>query len=160
MDDSNSTFTALRPQLQRIAYRILGSHGDAQAVVDSIAARFRLQSTVRDASIDPTAWLISATSRLALERWRVGESQAGCAEPSPPIATSRIATLMEDILAATRVALEQLEPDARLAFLLHDIFDADLAELALTLGRNEADCLDLVERARQELHRHHHRQVP
>ena len=160
MEESISTFTAMRPQLERIAYRILRSHAEAQAVVDSVSVRFRWQSAVLDAPADPKAWLVTATSRLALERWTAGEARQGDTDPAPAPASDRIATLMEDILTATLVALEQLEPDARLAFLLHDIFDADLAELATTLGRNESECRDLVDGARQELHRHHHRKVP
>ena len=160
MDDSISTFTAMRPQLERIAYRILRSRAEAQAVVDSVSVRFRWQSAILDAPADPQAWLVTATSRLALERWTAGGTRPGDADPAPAPATDRIATLMEDILTATLVALEQLEPDARLAFLLHDIFDADLAEVAMTLARSEADCRDLVDCARQELHRHHHRKVP
>ena len=160
MDDPISTFTAMRPQLERIAYRILRSRAEAQAVVDSVSVRFRWQSAVLDAPSDPKAWLVTATSRLALERWTAGRARRGETDRSPAPASDRIATLTEDILTATLVALEQLDPDARLAFLLHDIFDADLAEVATTLGRNEAECRDLVDGARQELHRHHHRKVP
>lgn len=160
MDDSISTITAMRPQLESIAYRILRSRAEAQAVVDSVSQRFRWHAAVFDAPVDPKAWLVKATSRLALERWTVGEAPRGDTDPSPAPASDRIATLVEDILTATFVALEQLEPDVRLAFLLYGIFDADLAEVAMTLGRNEAECRDLVDRARQELHRHHLRKVP
>ena len=160
MDDSISTFTAMRPQLERIAYRILRSHAEAQAVVDSVSVRFRWQSAVLDAPADPKAWLVTATSRLALERWTAGGARRGETDRSPAPTSDRIATLMEDILTATLVALEQLDPDARLAFLLYDIFDADLTEVSMTLGRNEAECRELVDCARQELHRHHHRKVP
>jgi len=160
MDDSVSTFMAMRPQLERIAYRILRSHAEAQAVVDSVFLRFRWQAGVLDAPADPKAWLVTATSRLALERWTSGETRKADVEAPSPAAADRISMLMEDILTATLVALEQLEADARLAFLLYDIFDTDLAEVAMTLGRSELECRDLVDRARQGLHRHHHRQMP
>jgi len=122
--------------------------------------QFRWQAARLDAPTDSRAWLVSATSRLALERWTAGEARRGGTEASPAAASRRIATLMEDILTATLVALERLEPDARVAFLLHDIFDAGLDEVALILGRPEADCRGLVDRARAVLHRHHHRQTP
>lgn len=160
MDESTSTFAAMRPQLERIALRILRSRAEAQAVVDSVCVRFRWQSAVLDAPGDPKAWLVTATSRLALERWTAGQARPGWADQSSAPASGRIAARMEDILTATLVALERLEPDARLAFLLHDIFDAGIAEVATTLGRNESECRDLLEGARQELHRHHHRNVP
>lgn len=159
MDESANTFTAMRPQLERIAFRILQSREEAQAVVDSISLRFRWQSAILDAPADSRAWLVSATSRLALERWTAGDARRGGVEDPLPAAPNRIAALMDDILTATLVALEQLDPDARLAFLLYDIFDADLAEVALTLGMSEADCRGLVDQARHALHRHHHRKV-
>jgi len=160
MDDPANTFTAMRPQLERIAFRILQSREDALAVVDNVALRFRWQSAILDAPTDSRAWLVSATSRLALERWAAGDARRSGAEASPPAAPHRIATLTEDILTATLVALERLDPDARLAFLLYDIFDADLDEVAMTLGRPESECRGLVDHARAVLHRHHHRQMP
>jgi RNA polymerase sigma-70 factor (ECF subfamily) len=160
MDDAISTFTAMRPQLERIAYRILRSHAQARAVVDSVSLSFRCQACVLEATADPKAWLVTATSRLALERLISGGARSDDSGRPPALASDPVMSLTDDILTATLVALEQLEPDARLAFLLHDIFDADLAEVATTLGRNEAECRDLMDRARQELHRHHHRDVP
>ena len=160
MDDSANTFVAMRAQLERIAFRILQSREEAQAVVDSVSLRFRWQTAILDAPADSRAWLVSATSRLAIERWTAGEASRSDGEASPPAMSDRIATLMEDILAATLLALEQLDPDARLAFLLHDIFDADLEEVAMALGRPGSECRGLVDRARELLHRHHHRKMP
>ena len=157
MDDANNTFSTLRPRLQRIAFRILGSEAQAQAVIDTVAVRFRLQCAVSDTPVDSTAWLVSTTSSLALERWRAAETWPEIVSRPPPAEPNRIASLMQNILSETHVALEQLAPDLRLAFLLHDIFDADLAELAMTLGKRKIDCQSLIERARRELHQHRHR---
>jgi RNA polymerase sigma-70 factor (ECF subfamily) len=49
------------------------------------------------------------------------------------------------------VVLERLAPEERAAFLLHDVFDAEYAEIARTLGRNEASCRQLVHRARDHV---------
>ena len=106
---------------------------------------------------DPLDACAALLARLQPIASRILGSQAE-AQATP--ATNRIAALTRDILAAAQAALEQLEPEVRLAFLLHDIFDTDLAELALTLGRSEAGCRDLVERARRQVHRHHHRPAP
>jgi RNA polymerase sigma-70 factor (ECF subfamily) len=160
MDAFFSTFASMRPQLERIAYRILRSHAEAQAVIDIIAIRFRLQSAVLDAPADPRAWLLAATSRLAIERCTVGEVRRRETGQAPPAPSDRASVLLEDILTATVAALERLEPDTRLAFLLHDIFDAEIPEVATTLGRGESECRELVECARRELHRHHHRHMP
>jgi RNA polymerase sigma-70 factor (ECF subfamily) len=161
MDDAIDDFPVLRPRLERIAFRILGSRAQAQAIVDRVAVLFRLQCTVLDAPGDPAAWLVSTTSRLALERWRAAGPWPDVAERSVPLLQSnRIVALTQDILTAAYAGLERLEPDLRLAFLLHDIFGADLAELASTVGRSEADCQSLVERARHALRQHHPRQLP
>lgn len=160
MDDSIDTLAALRPRLQRIAYRILGSHVEARTVVDSVSASFRGQALLFEAPVDSTAWLVSATSRVALDRWREGETRPESPDDSSPASPSRISALTKEILASALAILEQIEPDARVAFLLHDIFSADLRELASTLGRSESDCRALVERARQQVRRHRHRRAP
>jgi RNA polymerase sigma-70 factor (ECF subfamily) len=160
MDDRINSFTALRPRLQRIALRILGSQAEARAVVDSVSARCRLQCSAPDVPVDSAAWLTSTTTCLARERWRAAERRPTAAEDSPPTPPNRIAALTQHIMIATHVALEQLEPDARLAFLLHDIFGADLAEVAPALGKSDSDCLVLIARARKVLHQSHHRQAP
>lgn len=107
-----------------------------------------------DDPLEPCAALLALLQPVAL---RMLGSQAG-ARAAP--AANRIAALTRDILAAAQAALEQLEPEARLAFLLHDIFDADPAELALALGRSETDCRALVERARRQVHLPHERPAP
>jgi RNA polymerase sigma-70 factor (ECF subfamily) len=44
--------------------------------------------------------------------------------------------------------LDRLSPLERAAFLLHDVFDYSFAQVADTLGRNEAACRQLASRAR------------
>lgn len=47
--------------------------------------------------------------------------------------------------------LERLSPEERAALILHDAFDRDYAEIAATLGKNEAACRKLVSRARERV---------
>ncbi len=54
----------------------------------------------------------------------------------------------ESLSVALLLALERLSPLERVAFLLHDIFDMDFAEVARCLGRSEASCRQLATRAR------------
>ena len=157
MDDAENSFSALRPRLRRIAFRILGSETQAETVVDAVAARFRSQRCDLDATLDSTAWLVSTTSSLSLERWRAAATRPEIDSDSPSARPNRIAALTQNILTETHAALEQLAPDSRLAFLLHDIFDADLAELAMTLGKRRGDCQSLIEHARRELRQYHQR---
>lgn len=75
--------------------------------------------------------------------------------PAPPRAA-----LAQEILTAAFEVLEQLERDARIAFLLHDIFGAGLAEVARTLGRSEPDCRILLENARRHVGHRPDRRTP
>ena len=47
--------------------------------------------------------------------------------------------------------LERLGPEARAAFLLREVFDADYAEVARALGKSEAACRQIVSCAKAQL---------
>jgi RNA polymerase sigma-70 factor (ECF subfamily) len=49
--------------------------------------------------------------------------------------------------------LERLAPEERAAFLLHDVFDNEYADIARILGKNEAACRQIVHRARERVRR-------
>jgi RNA polymerase sigma-70 factor, ECF subfamily len=49
------------------------------------------------------------------------------------------------------MTLERLSPLERAAFLLHDVFDLDFAEVARALDRSEAACRQLAARAREHI---------
>lgn len=49
------------------------------------------------------------------------------------------------------LTLERLSPLERAAFLLHDVFDMDYADVARSLERSEAACRQLVTRAREHV---------
>ena len=112
-----------------------------------------------DASIplsiaDPTAWLVSATTRLCIDRMRADrarrEAYVGPWLPDPlieDIAADPVERA-EDVSVAFLLALERLSPLERAVFLLHDVFDADYAAVAKTLKRSEAACRQLAARAR------------
>jgi RNA polymerase sigma-70 factor (ECF subfamily) len=53
-----------------------------------------------------------------------------------------------DLSYAFMLTLERLSPLERAAFLLHDVFDMNFAEVAAALGRSEAACRQLAARAR------------
>jgi RNA polymerase sigma-70 factor (ECF subfamily) len=71
-----------------------------------------------------------------------------------------MAALTEEILTAAFEVIEQLERDARIAFLLHDIFGAALAEVARTLGTSEPDRRLLLESARRQVGHRPDRRTP
>jgi RNA polymerase sigma-70 factor (ECF subfamily) len=49
------------------------------------------------------------------------------------------------------VVLEQLAPDERAAFLLHEVFDSEYAAISQILGKSAAACRQMVSRARKRV---------
>jgi RNA polymerase sigma-70 factor (ECF subfamily) len=99
-------------------------------------------------------------TRLCIDRLRAvrteREQYVGPWLPEPligdaaPAADAR-AELSSSLSIAFLVVLEQLQPDERAAFLLHEVFDTDYAEIAEILGRSEAACRQIVSRARKRV---------
>ena len=158
MQDRSEEFERHRPRLFGIAYRMLGSRTDAEDVLQDAYLRWH-----RGASQDlrsPQAWLVTAVTRLCIDRLRAVRTErqryVGPWLPEPligdtaPAADAR-AELSSSLSIAFLVVLEQLEPDERAAFLLHEVFDSDYAEIAEILGKSQAACRQIVSRARRRV---------
>ena len=145
-------FEAQRSRLTRLAYRMLGSIAEAEDAVQDAWPRW---AGAKHATIDePAAWQVRVVTRLCLDRLRAArarrETYVGPWLPEPLIEDLAEDPLerAEDVSVAFLLALQRLSPLERAAFLLHDVFDADYAALAKTLGREEAACRQLLSRAR------------
>jgi RNA polymerase sigma-70 factor, ECF subfamily len=147
-------FQRHRGRLFGIAYRMLGSVDDAEDVVQECWLRWNGADT--EAVRQPEAWLVSVTTRLAIDRLRHAaterEHYVGHWLPEP-IATAvespdRRTELTSDLSMAFLMLLERLAPEERAALLLHDVFDASYAEIAEVLERTEVACRQMVHRAR------------
>ena len=158
LDDDLCAFTRLRPRLQGIAYRMLGTVAEAEEVVQD--ARLRWHETRREQVDNAEAWLVTVTTRLAIDRLRTAklhrERYAGLWLPEPllmdaPHTPEEMLERADDMSVALLMVLERLSPEARAAFLLHEVFEADYAELARTIGKSEAACRQLVHRAKAQL---------
>src|SRR6185312_1232826 len=68
-----------------------------------------------------------------------------------PVVEEPAAPLAEDLSIALLMVLERLSPLERAAFLLHDIFDMDYAQVARVLERSEPACRQLAARAREHV---------
>lgn len=151
VDARVEAFEANRPRLRRLAYRMLGSVAEAEDAVQDAWLRW---TKAGDGVADPAAWLVRVTSRLCIDRLRAAkarrEAYRGPWLPEPLIEelTDDPLERAEDVSVAFLLALERLSPLERAVFLLHDVFDADYAEVAETLGRNEAAVRQLASRAR------------
>jgi RNA polymerase sigma-70 factor (ECF subfamily) len=108
----------------------------------------------------PEAWLVTTTSRIALDRLRAAkvrrENYPGLWLPEPlpsdsPLTPHDIVERADDISVAFLVLLERLAPEARAAFLLREVFDVDYPEVAQVIGKSEAACRQLVHRAKEQL---------
>lgn len=158
MDDATRAFDKLRPRLQGIAYRMLGSVAEAEDVVQD--AWLRLHSAQRDVIENTEAWLVAVTTRLAIDRLRAAKVQrehyAGIWLPEPEISDSpqspeQMKERADDVSVAFLMVLERLTPEARAAFLLREVFDADYDEVASAIGKSETACRQLVSRAKIQL---------
>lgn len=154
--DGTDWFAALRPRLIRIAHRMTGSHADAEDIVQDAW----LRSAVTDWSTihSREAWLVTIVSRLALDflksaRFR-RESYVGMWLPEPVMTQEAVAgdeVASDAVDWALMAALERLSPLERAAFLLHDVFAVDFAEIARILERDAAACRQLAKRARDHV---------
>ena len=145
-----------RDALIGVAYRMLGTVTDAQDAVQE--AFLRLERT-GVADIDNVGgWLNRTTSRICLDRLTTAQARrevyVGPWLPEP-LATDGDPTdsveLAESVSMAFLVVLESLSPAERVAFVLHDVFGYDHAEVAVVLMRSEPACRQLVSRARNHL---------
>src|SRR4051812_38801230 len=73
MNHTTDTFNRLRPRLPGIAYRMLGSSAEAEDIVQDAWLRWHDADTDR---LDNTeAWLVSVTTRLAIDKLRSAKVQ-------------------------------------------------------------------------------------
>ncbi len=160
--NTESAFQTHRPRLMALAYRLLGSRSDAEDVVQD--AWLRWSGADPAAVRNPEAWLVTTTTRLGLDRLRAARRErvhyvgpwlaepleiSLAAEPAsdPAVAHARA----DEVSVAFLTLLEQLGPEERAAFLLKEAFDHDYRQIAALLGLTEANCRQLVHRAKQRL---------
>jgi len=149
-----------RPLMFSIAYRMTGSISDAEDIVQE--AFLRLTRALRDGtSIDsPKAFLATVTTRLAISHLRSArvrrESYVGAWLPEPLLADpepgpAERAEMSDSLSMAFLVLLESLTPTERAVFLLHEVFGYDYKEIAGITGKSEANCRQILTRARHHV---------
>jgi RNA polymerase sigma-70 factor (ECF subfamily) len=155
-----SSFEAARARLLALAYRMLGSRAEAEDVVQDVWLKWHLADT--GAVQTPAAWLTTLTTRTAidrlrhLQRERASQTTGWLPEPwLDDVAPSaeELALRAADMSYGVMLLLEHLKPDERAAFVLHEAFDSDYAEIAAILERTPAACRQIVHRARTRLRR-------
>ena len=158
MDDPTLTFDSHRRRLQGIAYRMLGSVAEAEEVVQD--AWLRWHEADKSSFDSAEAWLVTVVTRLSIDRLRAAKVQRehyiGPWMPEPtltdaPETPEQMLERADNISVAFLAVLERLAPEARAAFLLREVFDADYDDVARTLGKSEAACRQLVHRAKAQV---------
>ncbi|HYN87850.1 MAG TPA: RNA polymerase sigma-70 factor [Ardenticatenaceae bacterium] len=155
--DRDETFNQYRPLLFSIAYRMLGSVMEAEDIVQEAFLRWQRAAEIEVQS--PKAYLSAVVTRLCIDALRSArvqrEAYLGPWLPEP-LATDAGSpgadtALAESLSMAFLVLLERLTPTERAVFLLREVFDYDYAEIATIVGKSEANCRQMVRRARQHL---------
>lgn len=152
-------FEMERPQLQAIAYRMLGSLAEAEDAVQE--SWLHLVRADRSALKNPGAWLTRAVARICLDmlRARKGRREESLEASMPDSITQdpggidpeEEAELADSVGIALLVVLDRLSPAERLAFVFHDLFAIPFDEIALMLERSETATRQLASRARRRV---------
>src|SRR5215216_6013675 len=139
-----------------VAYRILGRVTDAEDAVQD--AWLRWVNTRPSEVLDPKAFLVRVTTRLAIDRLRRvkarRESYVGPWLPEPVVTAPDVAedvALAESVSMAMLIVLETLSPLERAVFVLREAFGMPYAEIAKILGRKEEAVRQLARRARDHV---------
>ncbi|MFG3034558.1 RNA polymerase sigma-70 factor [Streptomyces sp. NPDC048253] len=150
-------FQELRPLLFSIAYRILGSVGDAEDAVQETWLRFEASPTEPRSA---KAFLSAVVTRLSIDVLRSArvrrEEYVGHWLPEPLLSDpyedpARSAELADSVSVAALLLLERLSPLERAVFVLREVFAFGFPEVAVAVGRSEAACRQLVVRARRHM---------
>jgi RNA polymerase sigma-70 factor (ECF subfamily) len=152
------TFESLRPLLFSIAYRMLGSVGEAEDVVQEAFLRHQ-RALAEGVEIESTkAYLSAVVTRLAIDQLRSARARrevyVGEWLPEPVLTEDDPALHAEQadsLSLAFLVLLEQLTPVERAVFLLHDVFGYGYDEIARVVGKSEDNCRQLAVRARRHV---------
>jgi RNA polymerase sigma factor (sigma-70 family) len=152
-------FEEHRPRLRAVAYRMLGSHSEADDAVQEAWLRLSRADT---GDVDNLgAWLTTVVGRVSLNMLRsrrVRREESLDVIPLDPIADradgtdpEHEAVLANSVGLALLVVLETLTPAERLAFVLHDMFVVPFDEIAPIIDRSPAAARQLASRARRRV---------
>ncbi|MFD7243901.1 sigma-70 family RNA polymerase sigma factor [Streptomyces massasporeus] len=158
-DPIADAFESHRDRLRAVAYRMLGSHADAEDVVQEAWLRLSRQDTETIGNLG--GWLTTVVGRISLDVLRSGRTRREVAlEDQPSEFTVRLddAPAPEDLVElgdsvglALVTVLDSLRADERLAFVLHDVFAVPFGEIGTILGKSADATKMLASRARRKI---------
>jgi RNA polymerase sigma factor (sigma-70 family) len=152
-------FEAQRAHLRAVAYRMLGSTGEADDAVQEAWVRLNRSDTSTIENLD--GWLTTVVSRVSLDMLRSrasrreeptgGELRDHLESPAAGSDPEHEALLADTVGSALLVVLETLSPAERLAFVLHDMFAVPFDEIGPIVGRSPNAAKQLASRARHKV---------
>ncbi|RUL94470.1 RNA polymerase sigma-70 factor [Verrucosispora sp. FIM060022] len=152
-------FEQSRARLEAVAYRLLGSAGDAEDMVQETFLRW--QAADRAGVEQPAAWLTKVLTNLCLNQLTSArarrESYVGMWLPEPLLAGDRMlgpvdtVEQRESVSLAVLTLMERLSPNERAVYVLRTAFGYPHAEIAEILDLTESNCQQLYRRARQHV---------
>lgn len=148
-------FETERDRLRAVAYRLLGSAGEADDAVQE--AWLRLSRTDASEVENLGSWLTTVVARVCLDmlrsrRTRREQPLAQDGEFIPDTADpEHDAVLVESVGLAMLAVLDRLEPAERVAFVLHDVFSVPHDDIADIVGRTPVATRKLASRGRQRV---------
>lgn len=159
MDEKNllaQQFEANRNHLRAVAYRMLGSGGEADDAVQEAWLRLSRTDTAEVGNLG--GWLTTVVARICLDVLRARKSRReeplGPHVPEPVVHQDNLdqeAVMADSVGAALLVVLETLAPAERLAFVLHDMFAMPFEDIAPVVGRSVVATRQLASRARRRV---------
>ena len=157
MSTCMTEFEEHRERLSRLAYRMLGTHAEAEDVLQEAYLRWSRADRAAVESIP--AYLTTVVTRLCIDRRREidarKESYVGpwlpdpIVEPVPPPEQSL--ERAESISLAFLYVMERLTATERAAFLLRQVFGFGYSDVAEVLQTSSANCRQLVSRAERKV---------
>ena len=152
-------FESRRAHLRAVAYRMLGSTGEADDAVQEAWVRLNRSDTSTIENLD--GWLTTVVSRVSLDMLRSRSSRreepAGGELPDQLESAAaggdpeHEAMLADTVGSALLVVLDTLSPAERLAFVLHDMFAVPFDEIGPIVGRSPNAAKQLASRARHKV---------
>ncbi|MGV9307970.1 MULTISPECIES: RNA polymerase sigma-70 factor [unclassified Nonomuraea] len=152
-------FEASRPRLEAIAYRLLGSAGEAEDAVQETFLRW--QAADVDRIEVPEAWLTKALTNLCLNQLTSArarrETYVGQWLPEPllggdsMLGPAETAEQRESVSYAVLTLMERLSPNERAVYVLREAFDYPHREIAEILDVTEAASQQIFHRAKKHV---------
>ncbi|WP_371525096.1 sigma-70 family RNA polymerase sigma factor [Streptomyces sp. NBC_01283] len=152
-------FEAQRDRLRAVAYRVLGSHADAEDVVQEAWMRLVRQDQTTIGNL--AGWLTTVVGRISLDLLRSRRARPATdyeqqfanlvVTPDDDLSPDEQVALADSVGLALLIVLDSLTPSERLAFVLHDMFAVPFHDIGQILGKSADATKMIASRARRKV---------